>query len=173
LIILVYFKYLGYLHVDCSKVARLEEQMESLQRRGPDTSTAVALLQLQQHQQHQQHESSVSPSSSYNQHIPQRLNIESPVSIQSSNHGPSMLDHNPQFVPTHIQPPASQSQPYFAAHSPSRAPKRKHGNFELHVEKQIDAVSKGLIQQSDAELYFETFFQGCVSCAETSPPSIR
>jgi hypothetical protein len=42
--------------------------------------------------------------------------------------------------------------------------KRKRGDFELNLERTVDVVAKGLISLADAEVYFRTFFQGCVSC---------
>jgi hypothetical protein len=81
-------------------------------------------------------------------------------------------------VSTHSQPSQShtqqdmlsQSQPFMQSQSPrteySLAPaekKRKRGDFELNVERSVDVVGKGLISLSDAEVYFRTFFRGCVS----------
>lgn len=43
--------------------------------------------------------------------------------------------------------------------------KRKRRDFELNVEPTIDVVTQGLISMADAFLYFQTFFQGCVSSA--------
>lgn len=79
-------------------------------------------------------------------------------------------------VSTHSLPSQSQaevpfSQPQVYNESPGTANshdvsslKRKRGDFVLNVERSVDVVAKGLISLADAEVYFRTFFQGCVSC---------
>ena len=45
----------------------------------------------------------------------------------------------------------------------SSGAKRKRGDFEVRTEHSPDVVSKQLISYDEAVLYFETFFEGCVS----------
>lgn len=132
--------------------------MKALQRRGPDTSTAAALLQLQD----PRFESSASPSSAYNQYRQGTIDAMSPDSSQSLNRLPPIQNYNAHFPNLQYHSPQSQDQSHYA---PAPPLKRKRGNFELHVEKQIDVVGRGLIQEADAALYFQTFFRGCVSIA--------
>ena len=68
-----------------------------------------------------------------------------------------------------MPPPAFDHQPTLHGGSgypvtqPSMNLKRKRRNFELTVEPTADVVSKGMLSMADAYLYFQTFFQGCVS----------
>ena len=134
--------------------------MEALRNRVPDTTTAVTLLELQR--ESAQNNNQASPAYSHQfQHQQIRENdYTSPVSMSVSTHShPSQPQTHPEvnvpFPQPFIQSPAGEYG------IPSL--KRKRGDFELNVERSVDVVSRGLISLSDAEVYFGTFFQGCVS----------
>jgi len=145
------------------KLSQLEAQMEALRNRVPDTTTAVTLLELQhQVNQRSQFENRGSPTYSHQlQQQPLRENdYTSPVSMSVSTHSqPSQpqLENAFSQVQTFDDSPRTE---YGLASS-----KRKRGDFELNAERSVDVVAKGLISLSDAEIYFGTFFQGCVSSA--------
>lgn len=126
--------------------------MEALRSRVPDTTTAVALLDLQGRQdqvRNQNRAQSISPG--YSQ---QFQGVASPVSV-SGSHGSNT--QRMQFVDQ-----AAASPDVFGRRT---SLKRKRGDFELNVDAGNggDVISKGLISYDDAVLYFGTFFQGCVS----------
>lgn len=138
--------------------------MEALRNRVPDpihASTAVTLLELQHQQQNQiQNGTSGSPVYEHNEHRFQQSQIRedeytSPVSMSVSSHpsGPrtEVLYPRPQMY----ESPSAISYGGFGL-------KGKRGDFELNIERSVDVVAKGLISLADAELYFRTFFQGCV-----------
>jgi hypothetical protein len=145
--------------------------MEALRNRVPDpihASTAVTLLELQHQQQSLiQNESSGSPAYENIEQQFQQPQIRedeytSPVSMSVSSHPPG----------TRTDVPFPQSQMYnqspsAISYSSSRL-KRKRGDFELNVERSVDVVAKGLISLADADIYFRTFFQGCVSLSTYS-----
>jgi hypothetical protein len=134
--------------------------MEALSNRVPDTihtNTAVTLLELQ-HQQQVQNGSSGSPlyEDRYHQQQIRENDYTSPVSMSVGSH------------PSHTQQELALSQQQLYNESPSTvgydsSVKRKRRDFELNVERSVDVVNKGLISLSNAEVYFKTFFQGCVS----------
>lgn len=50
----------------------------------------------------------------------------------------------------------------------SASRKRKYRDFELTVEENLDVVGRGVVGFADAVLWFEAFFNGCVSlCSAT------
>lgn len=140
------------------KVARLEEELLILRNTGPDTSTAVTLLQLQQQQQIQ-NGFSMSPSSPYVQGRLEYGNTGKASLLDFSSRPPIMqatafIDKQLQTQPGgNIYPPTPSSS----------SSKRKRRDFELSFEDTTDVVSKGLISMTDAFSYFQKFFQGCVS----------
>ncbi|KAH7370946.1 C6 zinc finger domain protein [Rhexocercosporidium sp. MPI-PUGE-AT-0058] len=138
------------------KLARLEEELAALRNPGPDTSTAVTLLQLQQ-QQSIQNGISMSPPSPHNQAQPYFGNDTSPASMGSSSHMPVL--HGPRYVQNPLQGQTAGSG--FAGGLSNLNLKRKRRDFELSVEPTADVVTKGLISMADAFMYFQTFFQGC------------
>lgn len=97
------------------------------------------------------------PSSSYNQGQLHFGNAGSPSSMHSSSRvqvmPPPAFDHQPLV----------QEGTAYSATQPAMNLKRKRRGFELTVETTADVVSKGMISMADAYLYFQTFFQGCVS----------
>ncbi|KAG4430934.1 hypothetical protein IFR05_013572 [Cadophora sp. M221] len=137
-------------------MARLEEELAALRHPGPDTSTAVTLLQLQQQQQIQ-NGVSMSPPSPYNQAHSHFGNAGSPASMGSTSHMPVM--QGTQYVPNPLQDQTIGSE--FVTAPSNTSLKRKRRDFELRVEPTADVVSLGLISMADAFLYFQTFFQGC------------
>jgi hypothetical protein len=128
--------------------------MEVLRTRVPDTTTAVALLELQ-HQQQAQTGTSASPTYSHQFQQIRENDFASPVSMSVSSH-PSQTQAEVAFFG---ESPQARSQTGYGA--PSL--KRKRGDFELNVERGVDVVSKGLVSVEDAGVYFRAFFQGCVS----------
>jgi hypothetical protein len=139
--------------------------MEALRNRVPDpihASTAVTLLELQ-HQQQNQIQNGTSGSPMY-EHIERRFQqsqiredeYTSPVSMSVSSHPSGTRTEIPYPRPQIYESPSAISYGGFGL-------KRKRGDFELNIERSVDVVAKGLISLADAELYFRTFFQGCVS----------
>jgi hypothetical protein len=131
--------------------------MEMLRNRVPDTTTAVALLEL--HHQHAQNGNGHGIGSpGYSQQYQgqgQQRDSASPV----SNLLISMSRNNQcsQYSRGYLESPSTS---YGNGAGPV---KRKRGDIELNVEVGLDIVSKGLISLEDASVYFMTFFQGCVS----------
>jgi hypothetical protein len=111
--------------------------MEELRKSVPDPSTI------------QQQNQPLQPEYSYVPGMPQFRVTDSPVSMGSGTHV-THLEHSHQFIPS----------PQLSGF-PLR--KRKRGDFELNAEISADVLSKGLISYEDSRLYFEAFFQGCVS----------
>lgn len=139
--------------------------MEALRNRVPDpihASTAVTLLELQ-HQQQNEIQNGTSGSPVY-EHIgnqfqqPQIREDEytSPVSMSVGSHPSGMRNEVPY-------PRAQMYESPSAVSYGGSGLKRKRGDFELNIERSVDVVAKGLISLADAELYFRTFFKGCVS----------
>jgi hypothetical protein len=146
--------------------------MHTLSSRVPDASTAITLLQLQQQQegrdvdmmsqshsspsdfrQQQNRNMTMSPQA-YRPEYSQPPQTASPVSLPSSNPNPGAQQEIP-FSPDFTLP----NQTY----QPLTPMKEKLSDFELRIEENLDVVARGLIRLEDAELYYETFFQGCVS----------
>jgi hypothetical protein len=139
--------------------------MEALRNRVPDpmhASTAVTLLELQHQQQNQiQNGTSGSPVYEPIEHQFQQPQIRedeytSPASMSVSSHPSGTRSEVPYPRPQMFESPSAVS--YGGSDL-----KRKRGHFELNIERSVDVVAKGLISLADAELYFRTFFQGCVS----------
>jgi len=128
------------------KLAQLESQMSTLSSlvTQPDTSTAVALLQLQQNL--------ITPS--YSDDF-QSASHDSPDSRASAIHHENLTSVN-SFYPANPPPQQYQNQ-----YQPPPA-KRKRGDFEVTVEPGLDVIARGLITYEDALVYFRCFFQGCV-----------
>ena len=82
----------------------------------------------------------------------------SPVSMVSGSHS---LSSNQLEVPFH--PGYRQNSVLSTYAGPSVPTKRKHRDFEVNPEADLDVVAQGLITFDEALLYFGTFFQGCVS----------
>jgi hypothetical protein len=122
--------------------------MEALRNRVPDTTTAVALLELQARDG-----SSGSPAYSQFQQM-RESDFASPVSMSIGSH-PSRTQADVAFSQQFLESPR-------AAYGMASL-KRKRGDFELNVERSVDVVDKGLISHEDAGVYFRAFFQGCVS----------
>jgi hypothetical protein len=136
------------------KLAQIEAQMIALSSlvTQPDTSTAVALLQLQQHQQQNPTPPSYPVDSP---HLPpvrsHDIQANSPVSLTSSHQEPSsfnILSQSYQHFQNHYQPPPA---------------KRKRGDFEISSDAGLDAIGRGLISYEEAVVFFRCFFSGCVS----------
>lgn len=106
-----------------------------------NTPTAMALLDLQRRQEHVRDIGQSSPV------YGQQFQISSSVSRSGSHASNS---RQLQFAPS----PLSYEPPTL---------KRKRGDFELNARMEPDVISKGLISYDNAVLYFNTFFQGCVS----------
>lgn len=125
-------------------------------------STAVTLLELQHQQQNQiQNGTSGSPVYEHIEHGFQQPQIReneytSPVSMSASSHPSGTRTEVPYSRPQMFESPSALSYG-------GSGLKRKRGDFELNIERSVDVVAKGLISLADAELYFRTFFQGCVS----------
>jgi len=135
------------------KLAQLESQMSTLSSlvTQPDTSTAVALLQLQQNL--------ITPS--YSDDF-QSASHDSPDSRASAIHHENLTSVN-SFYPANPPPQQYQNQ-----YQPPPA-KRKRGDFEVTVEPGLDVIARGLITYEDAVVYFRCFFQGCVRCFLITP----
>jgi len=147
--------------------------MHTLNSRVPDASTAITLLQLQQQQSRDVDMMSQSPSSDFQQQqqqrsvimqspggyqaeYPQQAQAASPASLVSRNPVPEVPNSMPFSPEFGVVNQSYESQTVSAMNT-------KRGDFELRIEENLDVVAKGLISLEDAELYFETFFQGCVS----------
>jgi hypothetical protein len=132
----------------------------------PDTSTAVALLQLQQHRHIQPlHNGSILSPSSYQGSDIQPSHIGgSPLSMPSSREAGELQQDYQFSKPSNGTEGVSQPQPRSTPNSHSGA-KRKRGDFEIRKEVPMDIVSNGLITFDAAVLYFGTFFQGCVGAS--------
>jgi hypothetical protein len=123
------------------KVANLEAQIEMLNNRlQSDTSTAVALLQLQHPQQN-----TISP-----------IGYSQDDRTSSVNMNSNLISGTPENV-RYMYPPSRQEN------VPLSPAKRKRGDFEITNDGHLDVVGKGLLSYNGAMSYFRTFFEGCVS----------
>jgi hypothetical protein len=86
------------------------------------------------------------------------------ITSPNSSFEPHLRGQHQPVQRHHLQ--HQQHPPPFAPTIPGR--KRKRAEFELSFETPGDVVSKGIISYHDAELYFETFFGGCVCCPSPS-----
>jgi hypothetical protein len=71
------------------------------------------------------------------------------------------MSMNSSAIPESLAP---RSYAYPSRIDPMLSPgKRKKGELEITSVASLDAVSKGFLGYDDAVLYFQAFFQGCVS----------
>jgi len=141
------------------KLRDLEAEISSLRQQisvpppEPGIGAVVALLELQQQQQQQQQNPSMNDDTRIYSHPFQQ--VCSPVSQTSGIQGDGS-----EFLPRI----SSQPLPFKPAENvhPHVGTKRRRGDFEINIEENLDVVNKGLISYTEAELYFETFFKGCV-----------
>lgn len=136
-----------------------------LRNRAPDTTTAVALLELQNQHALNVNRHMTGPPGYLQQYQGYEENRESTSPM--SNLSMSMSGNNWRSQP---QKDVRYSRGYLSSPSTvyentAGTVKRKRGDFELSVEIRLDVVSRGLISYEDATVYFRTFFQGCVSFA--------
>jgi len=120
----------------------------------PDTSTAVALLQLQQ----QRAQNLMSPIYSTNYRPITDGQAASPVSLSSTNVAESSSG---QFAYSRSLPGqqfAGQPQQMYQP----LGVKRKMGDFEVTIDSSLDVIGRGLVTFDEAIVFFRCFFQGCV-----------